>query len=314
MARAWREREPSARVAAARAALAARPDCAPALLLLAEEDAPTVLEVRTAHGPTMAERVLRRAWRAGEAAWRARISGGAGGAGARRQAAVLAHVKRRLAMCARRLGRLRDAARMFRELARDAPPALHALHTHENLIEVLLEQRAYADVQAVVARYEECASTRSACSVYTTALLRARAAAAAAPPARQHLELAALEAMRRAVEFNPHVPAYLLELRALALPPEHVVRRGDSEALAYAFCHLQHWRHVDGALRLLALAVQVPRTLHTVHCKLHTAHGILQRGARLRLLPPAALAPRGRRAAAAGARRAGAAHTAHCTL
>lgn len=49
MGRAWREREPGARVAAARAALAARADCAPALLLLAEEDAPTVQEVTHHH-------------------------------------------------------------------------------------------------------------------------------------------------------------------------------------------------------------------------------------------------------------------------
>ncbi|KPJ05932.1 Protein ST7-like [Papilio machaon] len=246
MARAWRSRSPSTRVAEARAALAERADCAAALLLLAEEDAPTVLE---------AERVLRRAWRAGEAAWRAHCGAGAGagagagtgagtgagaGARARRCAAVLAHVKRRAAMCARRLGRLRDAARMFRELAREAPPALAPLATHENLIEVLLEQRAYADVQALVARYEECATSRSAVTVYTAALLRARTAACAAPPARTAADLAALEAMSRAVEFNPHVPAYLLEQRALCLPPEHVVRRGDSEALAYAF-----WRRND---------------------------------------------------------------------
>lgn len=139
MARAWREREPGARVAAARAALSVRADCAAALLLLAEEDAPTVHE---------AERVLRRAWRAAEGAWRQSAAGGAASAAeARRDAAVLAHVKRRAAMCARRLGRLRDAARLFRELARDAPPALHALALHENLIEVLLEQKAYADVQ-----------------------------------------------------------------------------------------------------------------------------------------------------------------------
>ncbi|CAH0703083.1 unnamed protein product [Spodoptera exigua] len=272
MARAWREREPGARVAAARAALALRSDCAAALLLLAEEDAPTVYE---------AERVLRRAWRAAEQAWRASAAAGAA-AEARRDAAVLAHVKRRAAMCARRLGRLRDAARLFRDLARDAPPALHALALHENLIEVLLEQKAYADVQvatslalrapdlpftyridfscvvdAVLARYDDVGLPRSACVCYTAALLRARAAGAAAaggPAARQAAELAALDAMRRAIEFNPHVPEYLLELRALTLPPEHVLRRGDSEALAYAFFHLRHWRACGGALRLLGAA------------------------------------------------------------
>ncbi|XP_059048769.1 protein ST7 homolog [Achroia grisella] len=245
MSRAWREREPAARVAAARAALLHAPDCAPALLLLAEEDAPTVHE---------AERMLRRAWRAAEAAWRVSSAGAAGGAEARRDAAVLAHVKRRAAMCARRLGRLRDAARLFRELARDAPPALHALALHENLLEVLLEQRAYADAQAVLARYDDGDAPRSAALCYTAALLRARAAAGAAP--RAPAELAALEAMRRAIEFNPHVPEYLLELRALTLPPEHVLKRGDSEAVAYAFFHLRHWRHAEGALRLLAVAWQ----------------------------------------------------------
>ncbi|XP_061710641.1 protein ST7 homolog [Cydia pomonella] len=244
LARAWREREPAARVAAARAALAARPDCAAALLLLAEEDAPTVAE---------AERLLKRAWRCAEAAWR--VSSGAGAAGvagsaarARRDAAVLAHVKRRAGMCARRLGRLRDAARVFRELARDGPAPLHA---HENLLEVLLEQRLYLDAQAVVARYDEPSQPPSAAVLYTAALLRARAAVLAPRPGA---ELQALEAIRRAIEFNPHVPAYLLELRPLTLPPEHVLRRGDSEALAYAFCHLRHWQNCEGALNLLHVA------------------------------------------------------------
>ncbi|KAL4705729.1 hypothetical protein ACJJTC_000386 [Scirpophaga incertulas] len=247
MARAWREREPAARVAAARAALQLRPDCAAALLLLAEEDAPTVQE---------AERAVVCAWRAAEAGWRAAAArggpgGGPGGGAARRLAAVLAHAKRRAAMCARRLGRLRDAARLFRELARDAPPALAALRPHENLVEVLLEQRAYADVQvdlaaqALVARLEEGGAPPAAWLLYTAALLRARAGP----------EAAALAALRRAIAYNPHVPEYLLELRALTLPPEHVLRRGASEAVAYAFWHLRHWLLASpAALRLLALA------------------------------------------------------------
>uniref|UniRef100_A0A7N5ZPF4 Suppression of tumorigenicity 7 like n=1 Tax=Anabas testudineus TaxID=64144 RepID=A0A7N5ZPF4_ANATE len=228
MQKAWRERNPQARIRAAYQAIEMNHECAAAYVLLAEEEATTITE---------AERLFKKA-----------LTG--------KDINLLVYIKRRLAMCARKLGRIKEAVKMMRDLMKEFP-LLGMLNIHENLLEALLELQAYADVQAVLAKYDDISLPKSATICYTSALLKARAVSdkfspeAASRRGLSTAEMNAVEAIHRAVEFNPHVPKYLLEMKSLILPPEHILKRGDSEAVAYAFFHLQHWKRAEGALNLL---------------------------------------------------------------
>uniref|UniRef100_A0A4W5NSQ0 Suppression of tumorigenicity 7 like n=2 Tax=Hucho hucho TaxID=62062 RepID=A0A4W5NSQ0_9TELE len=218
MQKAWRERNPQARIRAAYQAIEMNHECAAAYVLLAEEEATTITE---------AERLFKQALRSGK-----REQTG-------KDINLLVYIKRRLAMCARKLGRIKEAVKMMRDLMKEFP-LLGMLNIHENLLEALLELQAYADVQAVLAKYDGKLYVMSAFSPE-----------AASRRGLSTAEMNAVEAIHRAVEFNPHVPKYLLEMKSLILPPEHILKRGDSEAVAYAFFHLQHWKRAEGALNLL---------------------------------------------------------------
>jgi tetratricopeptide (TPR) repeat protein len=66
---------------------------------------------------------------------------------------VIVYIKRRLAMCSRKMGRLKDAIKMYKDLTKEFP-LINALNIHENLIEVYLESGAYTDAQNVLTKYD----------------------------------------------------------------------------------------------------------------------------------------------------------------
>ena len=251
MVTAWKERASEKRVVIAHEALnESQSKCATAFVLLAEEEATTIED---------AESLYKMALKASENCIKQYNTLSADENAEtchKRDTNVYVYVKRRLAMCARKLGRTKEAVKMMKDLLKEFP-LLSVLNIHENLIEALLEMQAFSEVQQVLTKYDDISLPKSAAICYTSALLKARAVSDKFSPelaAKRGLsptEISAVEAIHRAVEFNPHVPKYLLEQKSLILPPEHILKRGDSEALSYAFFHLQHWKRVEGALNLL---------------------------------------------------------------
>ena len=129
---------------------------------------------------------------------------------------------------------------MYRDLQKDSR-ALFLVNVCENLAECLLELQSYSELNTLLSKQEETVLFKSTSLCYTIALLKAKAvgdkfcAETMARRGPMPTELAAYEAIHRAVELNPHVPRYLLELKPLTPPSEHLVKRGDSEAIAYVF-------------------------------------------------------------------------------
>ena len=248
----WKELDRGKRISMAHKALELNPHCASALLILAEEEAVTIVE---------SEELLRQALKASEAASKHTTSLSHQDSMYKplheRNANLCAYCKLRLACCNRKLGKFKEAMKLFRDLLKDDHVMVMA-NVQENLIECLLEMQSYSEVSQFLAKQEELSLIKSTSMCYTIALLKAKAVGEKFCPdtvskrALNSAELAAVEAIHRAVELNPHVPKYLMEMKSLILPPEHICKRGDSEAIAYAFQHIHHWKKVEGALTLLA--------------------------------------------------------------
>ncbi|XP_075414708.1 suppressor of tumorigenicity 7 protein isoform X2 [Tenrec ecaudatus] len=271
MQKAWRERNPQARISAAHEALEIN-ECATAYILLAEEEATTIAE---------AEKLFQQALKAGDGCYRRsqqlQHHGSQYEAQHRRDTNVLVYIKRRLAMCARRLGRTREAVKMMRDTSAYQSRRPYATQLPCSKHELSLTNRQYL-LQHLFSLHSDsslggqgqgCHSFPCGVCLPSTALELALGVRfspeAASRRGLSTAEMNAVEAIHRAVEFNPHVPKYLLEMKSLILPPEHILKRGDSEAIAYAFFHLSHWKRVEGALNLLHSFRMIPYPLEKGH-------------------------------------------------
>lgn len=248
----WKESDRVRRIEIAHEVLSINPNFAMALIIIAEEEASTILEV---------EELLKVALKSADATSKISYIQSQQDPVYKplheRNAYVCSYCRIRLAMCARKLNKLKESAKMYRDLLRD-DRALAMANINENLIECLLEMQCYSDVQQLLQKQEEITLYKSTVMCYTLALMKARAlnekfsVDAVAKRGPNAAEMMAVDAIHCAVEINPHVSKYLLELKSLILPPQHYFKRGDSEAIVYAFNHLRHWKQVGGALTLLS--------------------------------------------------------------
>lgn len=248
----WKEGDRHKQLQTAHQVLESNPNCCFALILLAEEEAQSIVQV---------EELLRQSLKYADASYKHSaelcLQDPLYKPLHERNANVCTYCRLRLAICAQKLGKFKESMKLYRELLKDNHTSALAT-VEENICDCLLEMQNYSELTQFLSRQEESVLVRSTVLCYTIALLKSKAvgekfcAESLSRRGPTPAEVAAFEAIHRAVELNPHIPKYLLELKALTVPSEHFVRRGDSEAIFYSFHHLHHWKRVEGALPLLA--------------------------------------------------------------
>jgi len=232
MYRAFEETNPARRIALAHDALKISPNCADAYVLLAEEAAPTLQRALEYYqqGVAAGERALGKQF----------FEENAGDFWGILETRPYMRARLGLAMTLWRLKRYDEASEHFRAMLRLNPNDNQGVR--ELLLMLWLEIGRDDQARELLAQYDDW----TAVWLYTRALLEYRQNGASAR---------ANQVLADALEENPYVPAYLTARKRI--PPRMPALIGwgeESEAVAYAADHLNHWRRTPGALEWLSAA------------------------------------------------------------
>ena len=238
MYRAFETTNPAKRIALAHDALAISPNCADAYVLLAEEEADTVQRAMEYYqqGVAAGERALGKEF----------FEENAGHFWGILETRPYMRAGQGLADALWRLNRKEEARDHFREMLRLNPNDNQGIR--DLLLALLLEMERDDEARELLKQYPD---DWTAVWLYTRALLEFRQSGASA---------SANKALADALEENPHVPAYLLGRKRIPNRLPSLVGWGEeSEAMAYASDHLNHWRRTPGAIAWLSEAKPKPK-------------------------------------------------------
>jgi tetratricopeptide (TPR) repeat protein len=227
MYQAWSASSRAQRIKLARQALTLSPDCADAYVLLAEENTETPAEARALYeaGLKAGERAL------GKETFK-ELEGQFWGF---HETRPYMRARYGLAQVLWHLGETHAAATHLKDMLRLNPNDNQGVRYF--LANVLLETGDEVGLEKLLAQYKD---DWSANWKYTRALLAFRKAGSSEP---------ADTLLREAIEFNAHVPAYLLGQKKLPkqMPP-YISPGQESEAVDYAVEAMLIWMKTEGAL------------------------------------------------------------------
>jgi len=226
MYQAWEDSNAGRRIALAHQALTLSPDCADAYVLLAEEEADTV---------GRALEYYRQGVEAGARALGDKFRELEGHFWGVLETRPYMRARQGLADTLWRLNRLDEARSHYEEMLRLNPGDNQGIRYL--LVNLLLGLDLDDDVRKLLNQYR---GEPSATWRYTPALLEFRQGGATAK---------ANQLLHAALRYNSHVPPYLMgQERIPNRLPDHIGFGDESEAVAYAAEHLNHWRRTEGAL------------------------------------------------------------------